>query len=137
MLTYSYSKLIKERLRLFDNVLRKGFDLKTGSLWMIEPSHLRFRLGESMKDMKIPYIFGAEDESIIEKAVLSLVMFLSKRFDSDFQYNIKDNSLLPLVDVKTPLVEKSYRTDYFLTDSVEKNITCEILSTTPLIDSGI
>ena len=93
MLTYSYSKLIKERLRLFDNVLRKGFDLKTGSLWMIEPSHLRFRLGESMKDMKIPYIFGAEDESIIEKAILSLVMFLSKRFDSDFQYNIKDNSL--------------------------------------------
>ena len=137
MLTYSYSKLIKERLRLFDSILRKGFDLKTGSLWMIEPSHLRFRLGESMKDMKIPYIFGAEDESIIEKAILSLVMFLSKRFDSDFQYNIKDNSLLPLVDVKTPLIEKSYRTDYFLTDSVEKNITCEILSTTPFIDSGI
>jgi len=137
MLTYSYSKLIKERIRLFDSILRKGFDLKTGSLWMIEPSQLRFRLGESMKDMKIPYIFGAEDESIIEKAILSLVMFLSKRFDSDFQYNIKDNSLLPLVDVKTLLIEKSYRTDYFLTDSVEKNITCEILSTTPFIDSGI
>src|SRR4030065_470219 len=55
MLTYSYSKLIKERLSLFDSILRKGFDLKTGSLWMIEPSHLRFRLGASIKCMKIPY----------------------------------------------------------------------------------
>lgn len=135
MPTTAYT-FIKERLKLFDNILQKGFDLKTGRLWMIEPSHLRFRLGESIKDLKIPYLFGGEDESVIEKSILSLLTLLKRRFEPGSEHEIKD-SLPSTLDIKTTLIEKTYRTDYFLSGSVEKNIACEILTTTSFVDSGI
>jgi len=84
-------KFIKERLELLDSILQKGFDLKTGRLWMIEPSHLRFRLGESIKDLKIPCLFGGEDESIIEKSILSLLILLKRRFEPGSEHEIKDS----------------------------------------------
>lgn len=136
MSAYSYNKFIEDRLELFNVILKKGFDLKTGRLWLIEPSQLRFRLGESIKDLKIPYLFGGEDEAVIEKAVWALIILLKRRFEPDVEAEIK-GSLPSLLDIKTTLIEKTYRTDYFLPDSAEKNIASEILTTTPLIDSGI
>ncbi len=129
-------RFIKDRLELFDSILQKGFDLKAGKLWIIEPSHLRFRLGESIKDLKIPCLFGGEDESVIENSILALLLLLKRRLEPGSEHDIKE-SLPSLLNIKTALVEKTHRIDYFLPDSIEKNIACEILTTTPLIDSGI
>ncbi|MBI3755315.1 MAG: hypothetical protein HY265_04040, partial [Deltaproteobacteria bacterium] len=93
-------------------------------------------MGESIKDLKIPYLFGGEDESVIENSILALLMLLKRRLDPGSEHEIKD-SLPSLLSIKTTLIEKTHRVDYFLPDSVEKNIACEILTTTPLIDSGI
>ncbi|GEM_PF-1692274 len=136
MPTDTYHTFVKERLKVLDNILQKGFELKTGRLWMIEPSHLRFRLGESIKDLKIPCLFGGEDESVIERSILALLILLRRRFEPGSEHEIKD-SLPSTIDIKTTLTEKAYRTDYFLPGSVEKNIACEILTTTSFIDSGI
>ena len=127
---------VKERLKVLDGILQKGFELKTGRLWMIEPSYMRFRLGESIKDLKIPCLFGVEDESVIERAILALLILLRRRFEPGSEHEIKD-SLPSTIDIKTTLSEKTYRVDYFLPGSVEKNIACEILTTTSFIDSGI
>lgn len=132
----TYYKFIKDRVELFNNILQKGFDLNAGRLWLIEPSHLRFSMGESVKDLKIPYLFGVEDEPVIEKSILALIMLLKRRFEPGSEQEIKD-SLSSLLNIKTSLIEKTYRVDYFLPDSVEKGIACEILTTTPVIDSGI
>lgn len=132
----TYYRFIKDRLELFDAILQKGFDLKTGKLWLIDPAHLRFRLGESIKDLKIPCLFGGEDESVIENSILALLTFLKRRLEPGSEHEIKD-SLPSLINIKTTLVEKTHRMDYFLPGSIEKNIACEILTTTPLIDSGI
>ena len=136
MSTYTPNKFVKDRLELFDVIFKKGFDLKTGKLWILEPSHLRFRLGESIKDLKIPYIFGGDDETAIEKSILTLTTFLKQRFEPGTPINIKDNLPSP-IDAKTGLIEKTYRTDFFLPDSPERNIARDILTTTPLMDSGI
>ncbi|MEK7689080.1 MAG: hypothetical protein AAB313_02355, partial [Deltaproteobacteria bacterium] len=136
MPTDTYHTFVKERLKVLDGILQKGFELKTGRLWMIEPSYTRFRLGESIKDLKIPCLFGVEDESVIERAILALLILLRRRFEPGSEHEIK-GSLPSTIDIKTTLSEKTYRTDYFLPGSVEKNIACEILTTTPFIDSGI
>lgn len=136
MPTDTYHTFVKERLKVLDTILQKGFDLKTGRLWRIEPSDMRFRLGESIKDLKIPCLFGVEDESVIEKSILALLMLLRRRFEPGSEHEIKA-TLPSAVDIKTTLTEKTYRVDYFLPGSVEKNISCEILTTTPFIDSGI
>ena len=132
----TYYKFIKDRVELFNNILQKGFDLNTGKLWLIEPSHLRFSMGESVKDLKIPYLFGVEDEPVIEKSILALIALLKRRFEPSSEQEIKD-SLSSFLNIKTSLIEKTYKIDYFLPDSVEKGIACEILTTTPVIDSGI
>ncbi|MBI5047993.1 MAG: hypothetical protein HZB54_03445 [Deltaproteobacteria bacterium] len=129
-------KFIKDRLNLFDDILRKGFDCNTGKLWLIEPAYMRFRLGESVKDLKIPYLFGVEDEPVIEKSILSLILLLKRRFEPNSEQEVKD-SFSSLLDIKTILIDKTYRADYFLPDSAEKGIACEILTTTPMLDSGI
>jgi hypothetical protein len=132
----TYYTFVKERLEVFDSILQKGFDLKTGRLWMIEPFDMRFRLGESVKDLKIPCLFGVDDESVIEKSILALLMLLRRRLEPGSEHEIKGT--LPFtIDIKTAITEKSYRVDYFLPDSVEKNIACEILTATPFIDSAI
>ena len=132
----TYYKFIEDRVNLFDDILQKEFDWNTGKLWLIEPSHLRFRLGESVKDLKIPYLFGVEDESVIEKSILALIILLRRRLEPNSELEVKD-SLSTLLNIKTILIEKTYKIDYFLPDSVEKSIACEILTTTPVIDSGI
>ena len=93
-------------------------------------------MGESVKDLKIPYLFGVEDEPVIEKSILALIALLKRRFEPGSEQEIKD-SLSSILNIKTSLIEKTYRTDYFLPDSVEKGIACEMLTTTPVIDSGI
>ena len=65
-----------------------------------------------------------------------LLILLRRRFEPGSEHEIK-GSLPSTIDIKTTLSEKTYRTDYFLPGSVEKNIACEILTTTPFIDSGI
>ncbi|MBI3752747.1 MAG: hypothetical protein HY266_01715 [Deltaproteobacteria bacterium] len=129
----TYYTFIKERLDLFDGILQKGFDITTGRLWMMEPAHIRFHLGESIKDLKIPYAFGGEAEDIVEKSILALAALLKRRLEPGAEQNVTAS----LLDIKATLIEKTYRIDFFLPGSVEKDIACGILTAASVIDSGI
>src|SRR4030067_1235048 len=70
------------RLSLFDSLMKKNLGVASGKLWTLEPKEMRFKLGETIAELKIPFHMGGEDEAIIEEAVLSLLSLLSRRFET-------------------------------------------------------
>ncbi len=125
-----------ERLLLFDTLIKKGCDVENGLFWTLEPKQLRFKHGESFAELKVPYHMGAEDEACIENAILSLISHLMRRYEPAGIEGMKDApQVLPIAI--PPLKDKTFRTDLFIADSIEKRLATCILSSTPYIDSAI
>ncbi|MBI5493367.1 MAG: hypothetical protein HY893_10610 [Deltaproteobacteria bacterium] len=125
-----------ERLSLFEALLKKGCDIENGRLWTLEPRQLRFKHGESIAELKVPYHMGAEDEACIENAVLALISLLMRRYEpASIEGRGDSPQVLPIA--VPPLKDKTFRTDLFIADSLEKKLATAILSSTPYIDSAI
>ena len=69
-----------ERLSIHDALLKLGLDVANGRPWTIEPRSLRFRHGENIAELKVPFHMGADDEAFIDEAVQSLVALMVKRY---------------------------------------------------------
>ena len=69
------------RLEILDRLLALGAEVPEGRLWTLDPKSLRFKHGETLAELKVPYHMGGEDEKCVEEAVLGLVSVLSKRYD--------------------------------------------------------
>lgn len=130
---YGYSG---ERLALFEDLFKRRPEAASGRFWTLEPRHLRFRHGESITELKVPYHMGADDEACIEKAVLSLVSLLMKRYEPVRTDTRKDSSQVLPVPVPV-LKDKTFRTDIFIADSPEKKLAIDIVSSIPNIDTAI
>ena len=129
-MTETYSNI---RISLFNTLLKERTDIINGRLWMIHPKGLRFKHGESIAELKIPYHMGAEDETIIDNSIQSLVALLTKRHDP-----VGAVKLTGAIAKQTAhLKNKTYRTDIFIEGSSTKRLAQEILATTPFIDAGI
>ncbi|MBI5587413.1 MAG: hypothetical protein HY889_03495 [Deltaproteobacteria bacterium] len=128
----------RERLELFDALIKRRLDVINGKPWTLEPKSLRFKHGESIAELKVPYHMGADDEACVQNAILALMTLLIRRFEPVSPEGIKDASgLQPLLLNVPPLKEKTYRTDIFISDSLEKKIATEILATTVHMDSAM
>lgn len=128
----------RERLDLLDALIKKRFDVINGKPWMLDPGSLRFKHGESIAELKVPYHMGADDEACVGNAVFSLIALIIKRFEPVTVEGIKDTSGAPPFHLSLPLLkEKTYRTDIFITDSLEQKLASEILSTSLHMDSSI
>src|SRR5574337_145225 len=125
-----------QRLSLFEALLKKGCDDENGKLWTLEPRQLRFKHGESIAELKVPYHMGAEDEACIENAVLALISLLMRRYEQAGIDGRGDSTQVLPIAVPT-LKDKTFRTDLFIADSIEKRLATSILSSTPYIDSAI
>ena len=126
-----------ERLKLFNGLLKERTDIINGRLWVLEPNGLRFKHGKSIAELKIPYHMGAEDESCIEDAILSLVSMLAKRYEPiDKNKEKTPHTRLKLTHASV-LKDKTFKTDIFIADTFEKALAEEILFTTPYVDSAI
>ncbi len=125
------------RLGVLDRLVEGVEDVRGGRFWTLGPGSLRFKLGESIADLKVPYHLGAEDERVIERAVFSVVALLRERYRPKSQSTGQMESLPVDVKFQTPLRERTYRTDIFLPDSPEKRLAGEILTTVPHMDSSI
>lgn len=126
------------RLILFDALIKKGVEVSKGQPWMIDAAELRFKLGGSAADIKIPYHMGSDDDGIIEDAVKSFITLLVRRFDPDKADAAKE--ILRMQSAATPagaLMDKTRRTDIFITGSIEKTIAEEITRSAPNIDCGV
>ncbi|MBI5286057.1 MAG: hypothetical protein HY878_00510, partial [Deltaproteobacteria bacterium] len=130
-----YNRFVKERLNLFQEVLKRD-TLQSGTPWKIDPARVRFHLGESMADLQIPYLLGKDDEAVIEKAILELALLIKKRLDPPSTQEPKEDLSHTLISPKG-LAEKSYRADIFLADSIEKAVAVDVITSVPLLDSWI
>ncbi len=136
LLDTDMTEYCKERLNLFRSLQNKDSSvLENGRLWTLEPAHLRFKYGESIAELKIPYHMGADDEACIEDAVASLIMLLIKRAEPSLEdaKTIQHRQLGAPVELK----KKTFRTDIFVEGSLEKRFARDILSSVPNIDAAI
>src|SRR4030067_575313 len=127
----SYSR---ERLEVFNTLLKRKSDIRAGRPWTLEPRELRFKHGETIAELKVPFHMGGEDETCIEQAVLGLTSLLIRRYEPKTE-GAKEGA--PLIITTGVLKDKTFRTDLFIADSLEKQIALEVLSGTPYIDSAI
>ncbi|GMR04290.1 MAG: hypothetical protein BMS9Abin23_0183 [Thermodesulfobacteriota bacterium] len=130
---------VSAKIALFEKLFKERGDVLDGGLWMLDPEQLRFKHGMSIADLKIPYHMGAEDEAVVEEAVLGLVSLLKKRYESMGTKGEKQKPLEPggyFINTP-PLRPKTYRTDLFVPDTLEKELAARILATTPYVDSGV
>lgn len=127
----SYSR---NRLELFGGLVRDRTETGAGRPWALEPGELRFKHGETIAELKVPFHMGGEDEGCVEQAISGLTSLLMKRFEPKME-GAKDGVSLALpIGV---LKDKTFRTDLFISDSLEKEIALRVISSTPYIDSAI
>lgn len=133
----------KERIALLNQLVKNGEGLVSGLFLTLDPGSLRFRHGESLAELKVPYHLGGEDEEVVEKAVMALAALLKMRFDAAVvPVAASERRAIDIAghfsaDIKHPLREKSFRTDALLAGSAERLAADEIIFTTPAVDGGI
>ena len=128
----------KERLSLLGRLLERGVDITDSRFWTLDPKELRFKHGETLAELKIPYHIGAEDEKCIEEAVISLVGLIRERFRPPFKESQKESQPFPItVRISAPIKERTFNLNLFLPDSPEKELAGEIIAVTPLVDNAI
>lgn len=126
-----------ERLSLYDALMKKNMGVVSGKFWTLEPKDMRFKLGETIAELKIPYHMGGEDEAVIDEAVKSLLALLARRFETS-GFDARGESVPQSVHPHSPnLKEKTYRTDIFISDSLEKRLAETILSSCAHMDSTV
>src|SRR4030067_2554847 len=110
------------RLSLFDSLMKKNLGVASGKLWTLEPKEMRFKLGETIAELKIPFHMGGEDEAVIEDADQSLLSLLTRRFETT-GFEARGESAPQSVHPGAPnLKEKTYRTEIYTADALEKKL---------------
>lgn len=126
----------RERLELLTDLLKKRCDVKSGTLWTLDPKRLRFKHGETIAELKVPYHMGSEDEAAIENAILALTAIFAKRYDGGAAEGAEPAGQALQVSIP-PLKAKTFRTDIFIADSIDKRIASLALASTPHVDSSV
>ncbi|MFQ5586554.1 MAG: hypothetical protein ACE5GF_07010 [Thermodesulfobacteriota bacterium] len=129
----------QERLLLLNRLIEEGrAKIPEGKPWILDPSHMRFSLGESVSELKIPYSISADDEKVIGDSILSLVLLLKLRVEGESGKEGEGEKIdTEKLELKTPLTEKSFRTDMFISHSSEKRLVTEMVRQIPFLDSGL
>ncbi len=129
-----------DKISLFAPLIKNREVFLSGMPWLLDPAKIRFKLGETLKDLKVPYHMGKEDEAIIGNAITSLVSLLQTRYqkDSPEAGKKKQSTFSSTPTTKSePLMDTTYWLGVFKQDSLEMSLAKDILRTTPLIDSAI
>jgi len=125
-----YSRI---RLELLGRLAASKAEFLRGRPWTLDPGSLRFKHGESLSELKLPYHMGGEDEACVEEAVLGFASILCKRYEPKKEGSESSPMLLPIGVLK----DKTFRTDLFIADSLEKEIAAYVLKGVPYVDSAI
>ena len=129
-----------DRLTLLEPLLENKQAFLLGKPWLFNPEQIRFKLGETLSDLKIPYHLGKEDDEIIEESITGLVSILKDRYHKEEAEpdKRKQHTFSTVTTTKSePLLDTTYWIGIFKQNSLEKKLAEDILNTTPLIDSAI
>src|SRR3972149_8395953 len=111
------------RLDLLAQLLAMKADVLRGRPWTLDPGRLRFKHGESLSELKLPYHMGGEDETGVEEAVLGFISLLSKRYEPKKEADESSAMLLPIGVLK----DKTFRLVLFIAESDVKVIARLVL----------
>ena len=136
-----FSSYNNDRISLFEPLFKNREIFMSGQPWLLDPANIRFKLGETLTDLKIPYHLGKEDEDIVEEAITSLVTLLKERYHKESldQPKIKIQRTFSSTpsSKSEPLIDTTYWLGIFKQNSLEINLANNTLRTTPLVDSAI
>ncbi len=128
-----------KRTALFEGVLahvrRKG--LKGKDLWSLKRDSVRYCLGESDYDMRIPFIFGGGTEEIFEEATRELASLMKGRLEPSMVYDSHGSVMISVLDERVRLLPKGYRVLGEFKNRLETEIAVSALYSDPLIDAGL
>ncbi|MDH4227668.1 MAG: hypothetical protein OEV59_07990 [Deltaproteobacteria bacterium] len=138
---------IKERQTVYDTLARSKDDFVHGRFWILDPGTIRFRHGEHVAELKIPYHLGADDEGIVEAAVQELVSLIKRRHEAvrpeaagasiTFDDAGIPGAAQSAVQQKRPLMQETLKGGFLLANSVESAISSKMPCFTPLVDSDM
>ena len=127
------------RINLLDNILGYTRETKTKGrdFWAIKKDKLRFFLGETELDIKVPFIFGGESEEVIDDAIKELFSLVKGRLEPPVVYDRHGGLMISVLDEKVPLMTKGYRVGSEFTESIEKESAVLLLYSDSIIDAGL
>ena len=142
-----YSDYGKERLNTFAPLFKQKDSITDGSPWLLDPDSIRFKLGTTLGDLKLPYHLGIEDEECIQLAIEELLQLYKERHETDkpdkSKPNVQSQTLkvfsvkASAEKVKIELGHRTYRLDIFRSGSIEEKLALNIITTAPLIDCSM
>lgn len=137
--SYLREDLFDRRITLLDSILdyTQGLGIRSKDFWMLKKSDLRFSLGETEINIRIPFIFGGESEEIIEEALEELLSLIKGRIEPQIVYDSRGSMMISVLDEKVKLPPKGYRLGKDFTTRIEYNSALVTLISDSLMDAGI
>jgi hypothetical protein len=132
-------QFLDKRAALFEGILayvrQKGIQGK--DLLSLRRDSLRFCLGESDYDIRIPFIFGGGAEEIFEEATRELASLMKGRLEPSMVYDDRGSIIVSVSDERVKLLQKGYRVAGVFKNRLETEIAVSAVYSDPLIDAGI
>lgn len=128
---------MKDRIDVFTNILKYASDhhIRLNRFWGSFVETARYKLGESIKDIKIPFSLDSDTTESIQTATDDLIELLKKRIEAQFKA-AEDRS----IDDFTTRVKpgpKTFQIRFFKPGSLEHTIISNCLQTDPFLDAGL
>ncbi len=111
--------------------------MKGKDFWVLKRDLIRFNLGESDYDLKVPFIFGGESEEIFDEAMGELVSLMKGRLEPSMVYDTRGSLMISVLDERVELLPKVYRVSKEFGGRIETEIAISTLYGDPLIDAGL
>lgn len=143
------SNYVNKRLEFVKGLYKDPKSFKSGSFFNLNPTDMRFKLGESMAELKIPFHLGIEDEEIISGAITELTDLLAERYGKTNieqkqqehhgkTFAVDPTFMEPQTGYQTKkLSARTFKLDMFYDDSTEKSIAHDILASNIYLDAPI
>jgi hypothetical protein len=137
--SYFRDSFLDKRITLLDNILdyTRGSGIKNKDFWTLKKSDVRFSIGETEFNVRIPFIFGGESEEIIEEALEELLSLIKGRFEPSVVYDSRGGIMISVLDESVKLQPKGYRLGNEFSTRIEYNAAQLTLLSDSLIDAGI
>ncbi len=137
--SYFRENLLDKRITLLDNILdyTRGSGIRNKDFWILKKSDVRFSIGETELDIRIPFIFGGESEEIIKEALEELLSLIKGRLEPPVVYDSRGGIMISVFDERVKLPPKGYRLGKEFSTRIEYNSAQLTLFSDSLMDAGI
>jgi hypothetical protein len=132
-------QFLDKRVALFEGILayvrQKGIQGK--DLWSLKRDSVRFCLGESDYEIRIPFIFGGGAEEVFDEATREMASLMKGRLEPSMVYDDRGSIMISVLDERVKLLQKGYRATGEFKNRLETEIAVSTVFSDPLIDAGL